>query len=84
MENKEMEQPKIEKVLNRNNFNVFDSGIACIAFIVMQIMFDLIYGSFSEGFRKTFIVGFLASLLVEVIFFFAVIVTSTMRKVHFL
>ena len=74
---------KIEKKLKRREFNLFDAAIACVMFIVLQILFDLVYQFLPSSFTNTFTVAFLASLLVESIFFFTVIITAKQRNVEF-
>ena len=69
--------------LKRKEFNLLDSAIACVAFIIMQLVFDLIYGNLPENIRTIFIVALLASLLVEAVFVFAVMITAKTRRVDF-
>ncbi len=70
-------------LIKRKEFNPLDSAFACISFIIMQLVFDIVYGNLPNVIRQTFVVALLASFLVEAIFILAVLLTTKSRKVEF-
>lgn len=73
----------IEVRLKRKEFNYLDSAMACIAFIVFQFIMTVVIDILPASFRQNFIVAFLLSFLVEAVFFFAVLIVASKRKVEF-
>jgi len=77
---------RVEKTITkptRHRFNYLDSAMACVAFIILQILFELIYGNLPLNVRQNLFVALLASFLVEAIFVIAVIITSKINNVKF-
>lgn len=74
---------KTEKRLKRENFNFLDSGIACAAFIVFVLVFDLFYKVMPTVIKGNLIGSIVLSLLAEAVFGFAVWFTAGTRRVNF-
>lgn len=74
---------KMEKVLKRNRFNLFDSAYATVCFIILQIIATFLINIFADPIRNFQIFYFLAQFLVEAVFFIASVVVSSTRNVEF-
>lgn len=74
---------KMEKVLKRNRFNLFDSAYATVCFIILQIIATFLINIFADPIRNFQIFYFLAQFLVEAVFFVASVVVSSTRNVEF-
>lgn len=72
---------KVEKSLKRNRFDLFDAAYACICFIVLQIVFDLIMLAAGNGIRKYFGLAVLMQILVEAVFFISTVIVACSRRV---
>ena len=69
--------------LKREKYDVFDSGLATILFVILQNLFLLLYGALPESIRGIAIVGILASFGIELMFALAGYLTSAIRGVDF-
>ena len=79
-ENNMLKPNSIEK---RDKYNCFDGAIACCMFIVMQFVFELVYGALPSSFKQSLLVALFASFLVEAIFVFAAYIPAKTRNVNF-
>ena len=71
----------VEKKLKRKEFDTFDTSLACISFIVFQLVFELIYYVLPTSFKGNLFVALLLSFLVEGLFALAAITVSSSRNV---
>ncbi len=69
--------------LKREKYDVFDSGLATILFVILQNLFLLLYGALPSSIKGIAIVGILASFGIELMFALAGYLTSAIRGVDF-
>jgi len=74
---------KIGARLKRKEFNTLDSAIACMAFIILQLLFDLIRGNLPSSAIQEFIVAVFLMFMVEAVFGLASLITAGARRVEF-
>ena len=78
-----IEKTLVTNLKNRKGFNVFDSAIATIAFVVLQFGFIFVYSLVPARVRSIDAIGYIASIGVECTFLIASYVTAKFRNVDF-
>lgn len=68
----------------RDKFNLFDSSLATLMFIVFLLVLKFLMEVLPESFLNNFFVAFFLSFLVEAVFAFAVMFTGGVRNVQIL
>lgn len=76
-------QHTIEKKLKRSRYDFFDSGYACVCFIVLQVLVTFFVQLFREPIINSQWLYYLAQVLVESVFIFASLIVSSSRNVEF-
>jgi len=71
-----------EKRLKRNSYNVLDSGIACLWFIVLQFIFVTVFRALPIEIRGNEVILIIAQVLIEGVFLLASYLTAKIRDVE--
>lgn len=73
----------IEKKLRREQFNILDSALSCVTYLVLQFVFLTLYASLPKDILGSSIVTNIAQILVEGVFLLSVFMTARIRDVDF-